>query len=131
MLAHYWLTITLVLGLLVTGTFLGLGLTVRQWRRHRPLVPLGQVWLRLAGGGLIQGLWVLLGVLMLHPAIPRNPHLAMKLFYIALGLVCLLPLLALLDVWLTLRAQLREEARLTRDFATFLATLPPPTPPAG
>lgn len=123
MLAQYQVLVTLVLGLLITATFIGMGLTVRQWRRGRALVPMRQVWLRLAGGVAIQGLWVLLAVLMLHPALTTDPALAMRVFYAALGLVALLPVLALVDVWLTMRSQVREEAKLTGEFAEFVARL--------
>jgi len=123
MLAQYQVPITLVIGLLITATFIGMGLVVRQWRRGRALVPMGQVWLRLIGGVAIQGLWVMLAVLMLHPALPASPELAMRLFYWALALVCLLPVLALVDVWMTMRSQIRADAQLTGEFAEFVARL--------
>jgi hypothetical protein len=123
MLAQYQVPITLAIGLLITATFIGMGLVVRQWRRGRALVPMPQVWLRLTGGLAIQGLWVMLAVLMLHPALPGNPALAMRLFYGSLALVGVLPILALVDVWLTMRSQVRAEAQLTGEFAEFVARL--------
>jgi len=123
MLAHYQVPIMLALGLLSTATFIAMGLVVRQWRRGRALVPMRQVWLRLVGGLAIQALWAHLAVLMLHPALTRDPALAMRVFYAALGLVALLPVLALFDVWLTMRSQARAEERLAGEFEEFVARL--------
>ena len=122
MLAQHWVSITLGLGLLVTATFIGMGLVVRQWRRSG-LVKLGQVWLRLAGGLVIQTLWVLIGVMLLNPALKADPHLAMQCFFAALAVACLLPVMAVADVWLTVRSQAREEARLAGEFAAMVEGL--------
>jgi hypothetical protein len=125
MLTNQPILVTWILGLLVSLTFAGLVVLLRQWQRGRLVIDGRQVLVRALGLVAMLAVWVLLGFMLLWIS-PTEQQRAFLLCYAGTALLALLlVLLAWLDLRLLALRRFQHEARLGMDLARLYTPQPP------
>lgn len=106
----------LVLGLLATATVVAMVLLAHQWVRGRSLLNRRQVLLRSAAGGVLLGVWFLLGLMLLRIRPLEQPQEFLVCFYSTLLLCVLLAVLAAVDLRVMRIRQRGARRKLAEDF---------------